>query len=71
MIKIESGKYEVCMWREAGSNRGSFERITDGAGGGLWFEGNELVDYDGMMCLPQDVIKALRSLNYKVDKDFE
>ena len=32
--------------------------------GGLWIEGNKLVDYDGVSELPRGVIKTLRQLNY-------
>lgn len=56
-------------------NRGWFEhqRYGDEEGGRLWFnEDKELVDYDGISSdLPIEVLKAIRSLGYKVDKTFE
>ncbi len=56
-------------------NRGWFEhhKYGDEQGGGLWFNDHkELVDYDGISSdLPLEVIEAIRSLGYKVDKIFE
>lgn len=37
------------------------------AEGGLWFEGNELTDYDGVFDLPTPLKTKLKELNYKVD----
>ena len=34
--------------------------------GGLWFEGMELVDYDGCFELPEEVAAAIKELGYKV-----
>lgn len=52
-------------------NRGYFEHETHGELGGLWFDGNELVDYDGVFSLPEAVIQALRHLGFIVDSIFE
>lgn len=38
--------------------------------GGLWFEENELVDFDGCYCLPELVRDKLVDLGFKVDIDF-
>jgi hypothetical protein len=46
---------------------GSFENQETGTGGGLWFENNELTDYDGVWELPSKVIKALVVLGFNVD----
>lgn len=35
--------------------------------GGLWFEGKELVDYDGCYELPEEVALAVRELGYHVE----
>ena len=35
--------------------------------GGLWFDGNQLVDYDGIDTLPEEVIKLIQELGYKTD----
>ena len=48
-----------------------FERDSDGTGGGLWFEGGELVDYDGVSCLPSAVADGIRSLGLVVPADME
>lgn len=54
---------------------GFYERKDGSEGGGLWFEQSndklELVDYDGMACLPMRVIEALRSAEIIVDSSFE
>ena len=52
--------------------RGYFEHeeYGDEYGGGLWFEGKNLVDYDGVFELPKEVIQALRDLGFYVDPEF-
>jgi hypothetical protein len=55
---------------------GYFERKDGSEGGGLWFarslNGNlELVDFDGMACLPSFVARTLRANGFTVDTDFE
>ena len=45
---------------------GYFENQKTGTEGGLWFEGNELVDYDGVMSLPVAVASALKGAGYMV-----
>lgn len=37
------------------------------AEGGLWFSDKELVDYDGVFCLPPSVIQKLRELGYNCE----
>lgn len=61
----KEGKWEVKVSPTTGY--GYFEHDVHGEGGGLWFKGKELNDYDGVSCLPRDVAKALISLGYKVD----
>ena len=41
--------------------QGSYEhdRYGEDVGGGLWVEKHELIDYDGMYKLPEEVIEAL------------
>lgn len=36
---------------------------------GLWFEGNELSDYDGVFCLPREVGEMLKDAGYVVPED--
>lgn len=43
------------------------EVYGDEAGGGLWFENNELVDFDGMMVLPEEVGEAINLLGLKCE----
>ena len=37
------------------------------AEGGLWFEDNGLVDYDGVFSLPECIEEKLKELNYKIN----
>lgn len=60
----------VCKWEvkvDPVAHYGYFEHDTYGEGGGLWFEGNDLSDYDGVFALPMGVVEAIRSLGYSVD----
>ena len=43
---------------------GYFENGITGSGGGLWFEGPVLVDYDGVVQLPKAVIDMLVGAGY-------
>ena len=36
---------------------------------GLWFDGKDLVDYDGVFALPDEVIEMLEDAGYNVDED--
>ena len=45
---------------------GYFENVKTGSGGGLWFDGPELVDYDGVFELPKDVVDMLEGAGYDV-----
>lgn len=68
-LKAKVGQWEVLIDPKA--NYGYFEHDIHGEGGGLWFEGTELVDYDGVFALEADVANAIRSLGYTVDSDCE
>lgn len=48
---------------------GWFEHNTHGdeLGGGLWFMGRFLVDYDGVWSLPQEVASKLLELGYEME----
>ena len=55
---------------------GYFERRDGSEGGELWFErieggAFELMDYDGMACLPRSVVDALRCAGFILDETFD
>lgn len=52
---------------------GYFEHkdLGDNCGGGLWFENNELVGYDGVEELPIEVVTALRDHGFLLDETFD
>lgn len=57
-----------------GEDYGWFELYDDATGGddwyaegGLWFEGKELTDYDGVAGLPVCIIKKLEELGYNCE----
>jgi hypothetical protein len=58
---------------EVKGDRGYFEHNYHGdeVAGGLWFDGKTLIDYDGTIQLPHEVIGALRQGGYIVDQEFE
>lgn len=45
---------------------GYFENSKDGSGGGLWFEADTLVDYDGVFELPKIVADVLSYYGYNL-----
>ncbi len=54
------------------STQYGYWEFSDGSeGGGLWFEGKELVDFDGHYVLPARVCKALRDNGYILDESFD
>ncbi len=52
------------------TNYGYWEFKDGSEGGGLWFENNELVDFDGHYLLPAKVVTALRDHGCIVDDTF-
>ena len=70
-IGVETKSIVVKDWTiEVTGEFGWFEHET-GGGGGLWFEGIELIDYDGCYALNHLVIQGLRQLGYTVSNEFE
>jgi len=63
VIKHTTKKFEICIFED---NRGSFEHLKYGEeiSGGLWFEGKELVDYDGVYNLPKEIVEELEDNGY-------
>ena len=53
--------------------RGYFEHneLGDNCAGELLFEGNDLIDYDGVCELPKEVIHMLRDMDFYVAEGFE
>lgn len=56
---------------ESGSRRGHFEwdveELEETEAGGLWFERNELIDYDGVFELPKQLIDHLKGAGFNMD----
>ena len=50
-------------------HRGYFEHDDLGEGGGLWFTDWELVDYDGVYELPEEVVKAIKILDFSLGEE--
>jgi hypothetical protein len=50
---------------------GYFEHKDGSEGGGLWFDGMELTDFDGTYELPKAVAAALRGAGYILDSSFD
>ena len=65
---LESGCWIVQL--SPTTEYGYFENQNTGTSGGLWFEGNELVDYDGTFILPVNVYSALRGAGYVIGDEF-
>lgn len=70
-VHVDEGTYTVEV--DTTARYGYFEHneLGDESGGGLWFDGKNLIDYDGVFELPMKVIKALRAAGFSVSKDFE
>ncbi len=66
--KTTVGKWDVAIDEKA--KYGYFEHTGTGTGGSLWFEGGELVDYDGVGVLAKSVIEGIKSLGFVVGEDF-
>ena len=58
-------KWEINI--DSAEQYGCFEHDDTGHGGGLWFESNELVDYDGVFELPLSVIEGIELLGFNAD----
>jgi hypothetical protein len=60
--KLEKGNWYVEI--SPTTQYGYFENVNTGSGGGLWFEGPVLLDYDGVTQLPFAVTSALIGAGY-------
>ena len=52
------------------TNYGYWDRKDGSEGGGLWFDGKTLTDFDGAMSLPRQVCEQIISLGYEVGQEF-
>lgn len=63
-------KFEVGIQSQPypdGNRPGYVEHELKGEYAGLWFQGKELIDYDGCFKLPQSVIQAIEQLGFNAD----
>lgn len=69
-MKFETDNFYGELWAVEDTNetRGYFEhkKWGDEYGGGLWFEDKQLVDYDGVADLPDEVWDKLEESGYEV-----
>lgn len=78
-MKIKLVETPTLRWYESGSwsvfidERGvpvGFEHTElgeEGGGGGLWFDGDHLVDYDGVYSLPAGVVAICEAKGFNMD----
>lgn len=66
---------DLWIWYSPTKDRGGFELTSEDStnagngicvGGGLWFNSNELVDYDGVYEIPVSVLDSLESKGLNV-----
>ena len=62
---LSTERYTVQV--DTAAQYGYFENNTTGTGGGLWFQDNVLVDYDGVFELPKQVHAALVGAGYNLE----
>ena len=69
-LKTKVGKFEVQIDPEASYGWFEHDELGDECGGGLWFDQKDLMDYDGVFELPNDVIAAIKQLGFTVGDEF-
>jgi hypothetical protein len=65
---LESGNWLIKI--SPTTEYGYFENQDTGGEGGLWFDGNELIDYDGVYELPKEAYSALKGAGYILGEEF-
>lgn len=68
-VNLSTERYTIEI--DTAESYGYFQDNTTGTEGGLWFDGMELVDYDGVAVLPKQVEDALKANGYSLDDDEE
>jgi hypothetical protein len=66
--RLEKGNWYVEI--SPTTQYGYFESVNIGSEGSLWFEGRELIDYDGVFELPKSVIDMLVGAGYTLAWNF-
>lgn len=70
-FKFDNGAW-ACVYIDTDDGEGSWEYQSDDndeetySDGGLWFDGKELVDYDGCYELPEEVMLAIKERGYNI-----
>ena len=63
----EEGEWSVFVNELGVPTMFEHHRFGDEAGGGLWFDGKTLTDYDGVFSLDPGVISICEQLGYNMD----
>jgi len=68
MSNMQRGKFEINI--DENEEEGYFEHDIYGEelGGGLWFKNKELIDFDGVSILPDEVAEGIIKLGFNVNK---
>lgn len=61
------GEYKGQIFIDPKAQYGYWERRDGSEGGGLWFDGITLVDFDGAYELPKKVIEAMQTAGFDVE----
>lgn len=63
-IKLDTGDFQIEITPDTAHGFFEHYELGDGWGGGLWFDGKRLTDYDGVFELPKEVTAALIAAGY-------
>lgn len=66
-MKISTANFMIDIDDEVGVGFFEHNEVGDECGGGLWFDGRTLTDYDGVYDLPSEVQRALLDNGYQLD----
>ena len=67
-VVINTKNFEVGVDEEAQYGYFEHNELGDECGGGLWFSGKTLRDYDGVCGLPREVEKALKDAGFDMSE---